>query len=357
MSKIIFTGGGSGGHVLPAITLINKIQKIHPEVEIKYIGGKQGIEKDLLTQANIPYKGISTGKLRRYFSLQNFIDIFKIGFGLLESFFFLLTNKKKGTLLFGTGGFVAVAPVIAAKLCGMKVIIHEQTSRAGLANRICARFADRVFTSFDSSNVYFPAHKVLQTGIPLRDELFNNDVRDVLLKGKKLNEESKPIIFITGGGNGSLLLNEWVKTSLDELTSSYLVIHQVGKKFIDEYEKLANENYIPISFVGEEIVDIFKLATFVVSRAGANTVFELMSLGKKSIYIPLKIAQKNDQFYNAKMAEDKLGSILLKEEEVIGKPLSQLLSSLPADEFRQISPEQKNPTDLILSEIEKEIKF
>ena len=131
MKTIIFTGGGSGGHVIPAITLIKYLREHSPDVSIQYVGGKSGIEKELISELNISYRGILTGKLRRYFSIQNFTDFFKFFFGVVESVIFLLKFSRKETVIFSTGGFVSLPVVIAGRLTGKRVVVHEQTSRLG----------------------------------------------------------------------------------------------------------------------------------------------------------------------------------------------------------------------------------
>lgn len=355
MSKIIFTGGGSGGHVVPAITLIHKLKSRFPALEIRYIGGEKGIEKELVAQEGLPYKAISTGKLRRYLSLENIFDIFRIVFGLFQSVFYLLKEKDNKTLLFATGGFVAVPPVIAAKLVGIRVYIHEQTSRAGLANRICAKFADRVFVSFESSRVFFPNAKTIVSGLPLRDEFFNAKISPVTIEGINLTAITRPIIFITGGGNGSKLLNEWVEESLDKLEKEYFIVHQVGKQFIEKYQQRKSDFYIPLAFVGPEIIDLMKMATFIISRAGANTVCEIVSLKKKSIYVPLKIAQKNEQYYNAKTAQEELGSLIVEEDALKQESLKEILSKLNQEDYKRINPSGFNPADKIVELIREEI--
>lgn len=351
MNKIIFTGGGSGGHVVPALTLIKKIRELRPEVEILYIGGRDGIERELITKEGITYESIYTGKLRRYLSLKNVVDIFKILIGLFQSILILFKHQNQNTTLFATGGFVAVTPVIAAKLWGVRVFIHEQTSRAGLANRICAKFADHVLVSFESSKVFFPSRKVEFLGLPLRDSIFDSHINEIQIDEIPLRNVEKPILFITGGGNGSLCLNEWVKESLSQLKEKYFVIHQVGKLFEKEYSAFKDKDYHPTAFVGEEMVDLLKLSHFVVSRAGANTVLELRSLGKKSIFVPLKIAQKNEQYYNAKASEEEIGSLIIEEDALAQNPLINVLNQLDPQDFQKINPAKVNPTEKILKRI------
>ena len=315
MKTIIFTGGGSGGHVMPGLTVLKKINE-KKEYEIHYIGGISSIERELVREYELTYHPIHTGKLRRYLSIENAKDILNVFLGLIDAFKVLWKFKSKETLIFSTGGFVCVPVVIAAKLQRKKVFIHEQTSRVGLANKICSIFADKVFISFEDSFKYFDKDKTFFSGYPLREECYNQDIGPVIINGRNLNLESKPILFVTGGGNGAQLINKLIEKNFKALTDKYIIIHQVGKAFINEYSGLNHPDYYPLAFVGREMIDLFKLATVTVSRSGAGTVCELIAIGKKSIYIPLKIAQKNEQFFNALEAHKKLGSIIIEEKEL-----------------------------------------
>ncbi len=312
---VVFTGGGSGGHVMPALVLIKDLRA--RGVLVEYVGGRQGIEKDLVQKLGIPYHGIRNGKLRRYFSWENFKDMFRLGLGIVEAFGLML-RFPRNVLVFSTGGFVAVPVVVAARLTGKKVFIHEQTARAGLANRVSAFFANRVFVSFEDSIAFFPKGKTAFSGYPLRDGCYDPKVRPVELDGRKLDPavSERPILFVTGGGNGSGLLNDMVKTHMDWLKSRYLVVHQVGKAFLNEFRPFADKDYVPVDFIGDGMIDIYKMSSVVVSRAGAGTVCELVALGKRSIFVPLKIAQKNEQYHNAMEANRKVGSLVLSEDEV-----------------------------------------
>jgi len=348
--KIVFTGGGSGGHVMPAITLIKKIQS-QTDWQISYIGGRESIERSLIAEYDISYKAITTGKLRRYFSIQNVIDIFKVSLGLIQSFFYFLFKSPK-TLVFATGGFVSVPVVIAAKLTGKKVFIHEQTSRVGLANKICSKFADKVFVSFEESLKYFPKNKTFLFGYPLRDECFQKEIERTSINGFSLQGD-KPLLFLTGGGNGSLLLNNFVKNDLTELLQKYRIIHQVGKAFISEFENLKSESYLPVAFIGSEIIDIMKSAEIIISRAGAGTVCELLALKKRSILIPLKIAQKNEQFHNAMEAKDKLNSLVVTEDEIEKRSIVDLVNDFNNNDEIKESFDFPNGSQKIIAEIKK----
>ncbi len=310
---IVFTGGGSGGHVVPGLTLISKLRE--EGHEIHYIGSEHGIESKLTKGLVDKYHSIQTGKLRRYIDIQNLKDIFKVIIGLFQSLSILLSLRANKLVVVSMGGFVSVPVVVAAKLIGKKAVIHEQTTRVGLANKICSFFANKVYVSFEDSLQFFPKKKTVLSGYPVKEEYETDHLSIDLFEGIKLSEIKRDILFITGGGNGSKLLNDQVFNCLDVLKEKYFIIHQVGQAFIDEYSKLRNENYIPCAFIGEEMPDIFKVAKIIISRSGAGTVAELMALGKKSIFIPLKIAQKNEQYHNAMAAHKKLGSIVIKEDD------------------------------------------
>ncbi|WP_164848466.1 UDP-N-acetylglucosamine--N-acetylmuramyl-(pentapeptide) pyrophosphoryl-undecaprenol N-acetylglucosamine transferase [Halobacteriovorax sp. HLS] len=348
MRKIVFTGGGSGGHVMPAITLIKKLKE-SGNWDISYIGGKNGIERSLISEFDIPYKAIFTGKLRRYFSFENFLDLFKVGLGFLQSFFSFI-SMPSNTLVFATGGFVCVPVVIAAKLTGKKVFIHEQTSRVGLANKICSKFADTIFVSFEESIEFFPRYRTKVSGYPLRDECYNTHIETKEIQGFPLISD-KPLLFVTGGGNGSLLLNNLIKSDLEELNSRFRIIHQVGKNFIEEFLPFKSEDYLPVAFVGSEMIDIMKSSEIVISRSGAGTVCELLALKKRSIYIPLKIAQKNEQFHNAMEAHRKLGSLVISEDELPNMSIIEILDLFDKDKSEHCDYTIQNGTEFILDDI------
>ena len=333
--------------MVPAITLINELKGKH---EIHYVGGRKGIERELISNLHIAYHPIFTGKLRRYFSWENLLDLFRFVLGIIQAFFLLLRFKRHDCLIFSTGGFVTVPVVIGGRLTGKKIFIHEQTTRVGLANRICSRFADKIFVSFEESLKFFPKGKTFFSGYPLRDECYQQDINgEVEIDGYRLTEVDRPILFITGGGNGAQLINELVEKHLALLKEKYFIVHQVGSLFIEKYAPLRDENYHPVAFVASGMIDLFKLANVVISRAGAGTVCELLALGKRTIFIPLKIAQKNEQYHNAMVAHDKLGSVVLAEEQLISCDLMELVSSF--DEVAHRISAMKNGKEFLIGQI------
>lgn len=353
MSKkiLVFTGGGSGGHVMPALTILKKVNQ-NSTYDVHYIGGISSIERELVKDYTLTYHPIHTGKLRRYLSVENIKDILRIFLGLIDAFKVLWSFSRKETLIFSTGGFVSVPVVIAGFLQRKKVFIHEQTSRVGLANKICSLFADRIFISFEDSFKYFDESKTFFSGYPLREECYTDDINPVKIHGRVINESTKPILFITGGGNGAQLINKLIERNLSLLTERYLVIHQTGKHFFTDYNTLSYPDYIPQAFIGPEMIDLFKLAHVTISRSGAGTVCELIAVGKKSIFVPLKIAQKNEQFFNALEAHKKLGSIIIEEKELTDelflKAIYDIGKSNPMNKVQK-----QNGLQYIVEEIEK----
>jgi UDP-N-acetylglucosamine--N-acetylmuramyl-(pentapeptide) pyrophosphoryl-undecaprenol N-acetylglucosamine transferase len=327
--SMIFTGGGSGGHVMPAYSMIELVSEYCLKHDIKfcilYIGSKNSIEENITGLHNIPFKRVSTGKLRRYFSLKNLTDIFRIILGFFQSFFIL--NRIKPHLLFSTGGFVSVPPVIAAKLLKIPVIIHEQTIDAGLANKIAGRFADKICLTFEESSKYFQSDKTVVTGIPQRKEIFSGTKVNAL---KRFGfDPDLPVILFIGGGLGCHKLNVTGIEILPILLERCNIIFQTGrsgdntdfedmKNFYNDLDDYKKNRMKLFDFINEEIGDIYALTNLAVARSGAGTVCEFISLKIPAIFIPLAIATNNEQYRNAKIME-KAGSAVIIEERNLDK--------------------------------------
>lgn len=346
---IFFTGGGSGGHVIPAVTLISEL-RTKSDFTIHYIGGYKSIERELISKLPVYYNSIHTGKLRRYFSIKNFIDFFKFILGTIQSFMILFFYPKNKTLIFSTGGFVSLPVVIAAFVLRKKIFIHEQTSCVGLANRIASKFANKIFISFESSKKYFPSAKVNLSGYPLRPEIFSSSVNYSQIGGIELSSIKWPIILFTGGGNGSSLINSIVKNNISFLKNNFFIIHQTGKQFINEYQHLCDQRYLAVDFIGTEMIDILKRSSIVVARSGAGTVCEIIALNKRAVFVPLKIAQKNEQFFNAKEAEKLIGAKIVLEDDVETTNWERLLSELMNNSESSVQI-QNNATQMIVEDI------
>jgi UDP-N-acetylglucosamine--N-acetylmuramyl-(pentapeptide) pyrophosphoryl-undecaprenol N-acetylglucosamine transferase len=349
-NHLIFCGGGSGGHVVPAITVIKALLKKYPDLKIDYIGSINGIEAELIPREKINYKGISSGKLRRYLSIENVTDVFKILIGVVQSFLFLSKTSDK-SIVISFGGFVSVPPVLAAWVLGKKILIHEQTTQMGLANKICSKFASTIMLSFEDSLKYISKDKTVFTGYPVREECLRKETYNISGSASFKNQKSKKM-FITGGGNGSRLINQIIYDNLDVLTKDYEIIHQVGKAFYESYKPYERDNYKVYDFIGAEIIDLFKQSDIIVSRAGAGTVSELLALGKRSLFIPLKIAQKNEQFHNSIVAKEKLGSIVIVEDDLNNETFLNGIHDLQG-ELKICHDNAVDGTSNIIRELEK----
>lgn len=322
MKRIILTGGGSAGHVTPNIALIPQLKE--KGYEIHYAGSYQGIEKDLIEPFGIPYHGISSGKLRRYFSLQNFSDPFRVLKGLAQAR--KLIRDLKPNVIFSKGGFVSVPIVLAGKQNHVPVIIHESDMTPGLANKIAIPCADKVCCNFPETLEHLPKEKAVLTGSPIRQEL---------LSGNKLAAlnfcgftPDKPVILVIGGSLGAVAVNNTVRAALPKLLESFQVIHLCGKGKMDE--TLANtKGYCQFEYIKDELCDLFALADLVISRAGANAICELLALRKPNLLIPLSAnASRGDQILNARSFERQNFSIVLEEEEANSETLLAAVQQL-----------------------------
>lgn len=300
---VVFTGGGSAGHVIPNIPLIEQLEK--EGITCVYIGSHSGPEKSLI---KIPFYGIRSGKLRRYFSWQNFWDIFNVIWGVLESI--ILLKKLKAKLLFSKGGFVSVPVVLAAKCWGIPIIIHESDRSFGLANRISAPFATMICHAFPyTSKTARYLEKSQLTGIPLRLKQRSKESAKEIL-----NLPSKPLLLVMGGGQGSLAINQAISDILSPLLSEFQIIHCHGNQFKPIYQ---HPDYHPHEFLLEELPTALMAADLVICRSGATSVFEVISAQKAHLFIPLsKTVSRGDQIENATYFQDKGLSRVLEESEL-----------------------------------------
>ena len=310
MKKIILTGGGTAGHVTPNIALMPELKK--RGYEISYIGSYAGMEKELIEAVSIPYTGIASGKLRRYFDLKNFTDPFRVIHGYFQAKRIL--KKEKPDVVFSKGGFVSVPVVLAAGRLHIPAIIHESDMTPGLANRIAMRGAAKVCCNFPETLKNLPAEKAVLTGTPIRAELLSGD-KDKALKFTGLSGD-KPILLIIGGSQGSVFVNNAVRNSLNELLLDFSIIHLCGKGNLDE-SLAGREGYVQYEYISGELPDLFAAADVVISRAGANAICELLALRKPNILIPLSLnASRGDQILNARSFESQGFSYVMEEESI-----------------------------------------
>lgn len=351
MKRIILTGGGTAGHVTPNIALIPKLKELG--YEIYYIGSKDGIEKKLIEELGIPYYGISSGKLRRYFDIKNFSDPFKVLKGLFEAKAIL--KKLKPNVVFSKGGFVTVPVVMAAKKCKVPAIIHESDLTPGLANRLCIPSATKVCANFPETIKYLPDEKAILTGSPIRSELFSgNKLAGLDFCGFTAN---KPVILVTGGSLGSIAVNEAVRNLLPTLLRDYQVIHLCGKGKLDPSLN-GKPGYVQFEYIKEELSNLFAASDLVISRAGANTICEILAMRKPNILVPLSAASsRGDQILNAESFHSQGFSYVVKEEELSNETLLDAIHTVFKNKDSYIDAmsksTQNNAIDTITSLIEE----
>ncbi len=354
MKKIILTGGGTAGHVTPNIALLPRLREAG--FDITYIGSYNGIEKQLLKEQKVPYYGISSGKLRRYFDIKNFSDPLKVIKGFGQSI--RLMRKLKPDIVFSKGGFVSVPVILAAKFCHIPSIIHESDLTPGLANKLAIPNAAKVCCNFPETLKYLPEDKAVLTGSPIRKELLSGNKENARKLCNFTNE--KPVLFIVGGSSGSKFINDTIRGLLPELLKSYQIIHMCGKGNIEESLN-RTVGYKQFEYIGSELNDIFSLADLVISRAGANSICELLALHKPNILIPLSAsASRGDQILNAQSFEKQGFSVVIEEEIITPDKLLNMIHETYKNRERYIHAMKQsnsiNSVDKIVSIIEETAK-
>ena len=322
MKHIVLTGGGTAGHVTPNIALMGRLKE--QGYQISYIGSYNGIEKTLIEELGIPYYGISSGKLRRYFDLKNFTDPFRVLKGFSEAR--KLLKQLKPDVVFSKGGFVTVPVVVAAGRLKIPAIIHESDMTPGLANKLCIPSAVKVCCNFPETKAHLPEGKAVVTGTPIRPELLQGDAA----KGRAFTgfTSEKPVIMIIGGSLGAQAVNDAIRRILPELLKDFQVVHLCGKGKRDD-SKNDLKGYVQYEYIESELADLFAMADIVISRAGANAICELQALKKPNLLIPLSAnASRGDQILNARSFEKQGFSMVLEEEAITDEVLLKAVHDL-----------------------------
>ena len=322
MKHIVLTGGGTAGHVTPNIALVPRLSDLG--YQISYIGSLDGIERKLIEELNIPYYGIESGKLRRYFDWKNFSDPFRVLKGYVQAR--KLLKKLKPDLVFSKGGFVTVPVVIAAKHQHIPAVIHESDMTPGLANKLAIPAAVKVCCNFPETVEHLPAEKAVLTGSPIRQELLRGDAEKAMAFCGFSTR--KPVILVMGGSLGDASVNESIRKILTSLLPDFQVIHLCGKDKLDSSLK-QTEGYVHFEYIKDELADLFALADLIISRAGANAICEILALQKPNLLIPLPArASRGDQILNARSFERQKFSIVLEEDNITEKTLLSSIREL-----------------------------
>lgn len=344
-NTIVFAGGGTGGHIYPGLAVADEIRAIasknNQEIKIVWLGNSGGMDKNLVENSGSvdEFIGIPSGKLRRYFSFKNFSDLFKIFAGLVKSFFTLL--KLKPAVLFSKGGFVSVPPCVAAKFLRIPVFTHECDFTPGLATRLNSKFATKILVSYDETKAYLPSdkrEKAVVTGNPVRPVFYNTNPeegKNFLFSERSDYNPEKPILLVLGGSLGAHQINELVVQNLDWLCERFNVVHQCGAKDADSMPK-NHDGYFLHPFIYKEMCDVISCADIVLSRAGANSIWECSVLGKPMVLIPLcGSGTRGDQVDNAHFFEENGAAIVLLGEYAEESYLKSALERMLDPEFRE----------------------
>ncbi len=350
---VAFAGGGTGGHIYPGLAVADAFRQKNSQREVKivWIGSLSKMDRDIVEnsvdkagrKSADKFYGIPSGKMRRYFSLKNFIDVFKIFFGFVSSFFILL--KCKPAFLFSKGGFVSVPPCLAARLLRIKVYTHECDFTPGLATRINSKFAYKVLLSYEETRSFFSlgsSKKFLVTGNPVRPVFYEADA-DAGLKFLEIDaaqKKSKPLLLVTGGSLGAAQINDLVWKNLSWLCQRFIVVHQTGQKnaalLPDGLSLEQKANYHPYAFIYKEMPNVIAAADIVLSRAGANSIWECAALEKPMVLVPLEGAgTRGDQVDNAEYFERQGAALVLTKNTMTEKSLQSALSSMLSKEQRK----------------------
>lgn len=319
--KILFTGGGTAGHIFPIIAIIREIKKGYPsgDFEFFYLGPRDKFAKEIFSREGVSVRTILAEKLRRYFSFKNIIDILKLPIGILQAFYYVFIISPD--LIFSKGGYGSIPAVISGWFLQVPIFLHESDIIPGLANRVASKVALEIFISFSVKKTeYFPAKKMLSVGSPVRREILNgskNEAKKIFnLTGEK------PVILILGGSQGAQRINDKLLVILPEILKDFEFIHQTGRKNFEQVKKESEvvitqdlkKYYHPIDFLDEkQLSHAYAAADLIVSRAGAGTIFEIGAIGKPSILVPLPESAQNHQVKNAYAFAENGAAIVIEE--------------------------------------------
>lgn len=333
--KILVTGGGSGGHIIPTLAVIDKLKELNKDIDILYVGSRGGMEAKIVPEKGLPFKGIFCGKLRRYFSWENFTDIFRVITGLFQSFYIVLTYRP--SVIFAKGGYVTVPVGLAGGLLRIPLVLHESDTVLGLSNRILSRFATKLSLGFPPDN--YPQsvrNKGHYTGSPI-----NPEVMKILSSSKEEGvkhfglDPGIPVLFVTGGSQGARAINTSVSSVMENLLEKVQVIHQAGKPDYPELsgkrEKLPEnlrKKYRLYDYISDDMAKALFSADLILTRGGANTLCECLILKKPTIIIPLPKAANDHQRKNGRVLVESGASIMIDQAELTPELLLKTINDI-----------------------------
>ena len=326
--RLIFAGGGSGGPVTPMLAVAEQIKKIQPNAEITFVGTKAGPERELVLAEGFAFESIPAAKLRRYFSLKNIVDVFVFAAGLFKAY--QLVRRLKPDVIFSVGGFVAVPLCWVGKLMKIKIVIHQQDARPGLANKLVSPMADVVTTALEETAKRFFTHagflkgespkKIEWVGNPVRKDFFDDSIPH---KNFFKLHDNLPVLLVTGGGTGAKQINNVVEAALPNLVKAHQIVHITGRG--KNSIKFSHPDYHAYEFLGPEMPTILKMADMVICRAGLSTISELAILGKISILVPMPNSHQEE---NGILLKKRGAAVVLIKDEFTPENLILVVNSL-----------------------------
>ena len=327
-NRLIVSGGGTGGHIYPALAIANIYKQELPESDVLFVGAKGKMEMEKVPKAGFKIKGIWISGFQRSLSLQNILFPLKLVFSLMQSFFII--KKFKPTLVVGTGGFASGPLLQMAQWLKLPTLIQEQNSYPGITNRILSKKVDRICVAYEGMERYFPASKIKLTGNPIRPIMLSEEISSSAAKIFFGLDPEKDTLVIIGGSLGARRINELIADQIDFFKGQSLqVIWQCGALYHDEYKGLAQKDVVIRPFI-YEMEQLYAASDMIISRAGAGSLSELSCVGKPLLLIPSPNVTANHQFHNAQALVKKKAALMLEEKDLDVK-FQTVFSSLITD--------------------------
>lgn len=359
--KVIISGGGTGGHIYPAIAIANEIKQRYPDADILFVGASDRMEMDKVPQAGYPIKGLWIAGLQRKLTFKNMLFPFKLIFSLIKSW--LIIKQFQPHVVVGTGGFASGPLLYVASRKGIPAMIQEQNSYPGITNKILGRYVQSICVAYSGLERFFPSAKLKLTGNPVREGLTTNSIsKEAVLNTFSFTAE-KPVLLILGGSLGSQRINELIASRLDWLHSKNIqLIWQCGGLYYERYKHLEQPGSVTVKAFINDMASVFVAADVIVSRAGASSVSELCLVGKPVVFIPSPNVAENHQYKNAKALADQDAALVL-EESALETHFDVVLENLINDKSQQDQLGRRikqlakpNATSTIVNELETLIK-
>ena len=359
--RFIISGGGTGGHIYPAVAIANELKAQYPDAEFLFVGAQDKMEMQKVPQAGYPIEGLWIAGLQRKLTLQNALFPVKLASSLLKSF--RIVKKFKPDVVIGTGGFASGAVLKVASMLGIPTVIQEQNSYPGITNKLLAKKANKICVAYENLERFFPKEKMMLTGNPVREDLIEvGSKKEEAVSYFKL-DASKKTLLVLGGSLGARRINQLIEKELDFLLSQNIqILWQCGKLYLNDYEKYNSKGNVQVTAFIDRMDLVYAAADVVISRSGASSVSELCIIGKPTIFIPSPNVAEDHQTKNAKAIVDKNGAILIRESD-LDFQFETVFSDLISNESRQNELSQNikklalpNATKTIVEEIKKLIK-